>query len=168
MTAPRILVRDDAKSRQRGGIEPAPELGWYLLGGLGMVFALVGGIDLLLTWYPPNFSSMEWKFGTVTSTLNSFPLFSLGLILLTVSGLARGRTWVIRAMMVVLALVVVALVISAVLYFPVTETAMASVADPTIKMGLKRGITKTSTQLVVYPIVLSWIAFMAFRRLRRT
>ena len=35
MTAPRILVREDAKNRARSGADPAPELGWYLLGGLG-------------------------------------------------------------------------------------------------------------------------------------
>lgn len=165
MTAPRILVREDAKTRHKGG-EPAPELGWYLLGGLGLVFALVGGLDILLAWYPPDFGSSEWKFGTVTATLNSFPVLTLGLILLTVAGLARGRIGVIRLMLLVLALVVVLVIICAALYLPQVGNAMAAVTDPTVKMGLRRAITKTSVQLVLYPSLLGWIALMALKRLR--
>ena len=165
MTAPRILVREDSKNRPKGA-EPAPELGWYLLGGLGLVFALVGGLDILLAWYPPNFGDMEWKFGTVTTTLNSFPLFSMGLILVTVSGLARGRRWMIGSMVVVLILVVVLIITCAALYLPQISNAMGSVTDPTVKMGLKRAITKTTVQLVMYPVVLGWIALRALKQFR--
>jgi hypothetical protein len=166
VTAPRILVRED-KARQKGVGEPAPELGWYLLGGLGLVFALVGSMDIALAWYPPNFGDMEWKFATVTTTLNSFPLFTMGLILMTVSGLARGRRWIIGTMIVVLALVVLLVIGCAVLYLPQISSAMTAVTEPTIKMGLKRAIAKTVVQLVLYPVVLSWIAVLALKH-RRT
>jgi hypothetical protein len=165
VTAPRILVREDVRTKHKGA-EPAPELGWYLLGGLGLVFALVGGIDILLAWYPTNFGNIEWKFGTVTATLNSFPLFSMGLLLLTVSALARGRRWVIRTMFVVLLVVVVLILASAVLYAPQVSSALDSVSDPTIKMGLKRAVTKTSVQLVAYPVILTWVALRALKQLR--
>ena len=167
MTAPRILVREDAKTRQKGA-EPAPDLGWYLLGGLGLVFVLAAGVDLLLAWYPPNFELAEWKFGTVTATLNGLPLFALGIILLTASALARGRVWLIRAMAVFLLVMVVVLIGCAALYLPEVSTALASVTEPTVKAGLKRGITKTVAQLILYPLVLGWIALLALRRLRRT
>ena len=167
MTAPRILVREDAKTRQKGA-EPAPELGWYLLGGLGLVFVLAAGVDILLAWYPTNFGVAEWKFGTVTATLTGFPLFALGIILVTASAMARGRVGLIRAMAVILVLIVVALIACAVLYVPEVSTAMASVTEPTLKMGLKRGITKTIVQLILYPLVLGSIAILALRRLRST
>jgi hypothetical protein len=167
VTAPRILVREDAKTRHKGA-EPAPDLGWYLLGGLGLVFALVGGLDILLAWYPPDMGNAEWKFGTVTATLNSFPLLTLGLILLAVSGLARGRTWITRTMLVILALVVVLVIACAALYLPQISTAMSAVTDPTVKMGLRRAITKTSIQLVLYPVLLGWIVVIALRRIRST
>lgn len=166
MTSPRILVREDAKGARKGWVDPAPELGWYLLGGLGFVFALVGVIDLLLAWYPTNFGDMEWKFATVTTTLGSLPLFSMGLVLLTVSGLARGRRWVIGTMTVVLLLVIVLILGCAVLYLPQISNALGAVSDPTIKMGLKRAITKTVVQLIAYPLVLGPIAWVAAKHWR--
>ena len=167
MTAPRILVREDAKSRQKGA-EPAPELGWYLLGGLGLVFALASGMDILLAWYPTNFGLAEWKFGTVAATLNGFPLFALGIILLTASAMARGRVRLTRVMAVILVVIIVWLIACAALYLPEVGTALASVTEPTVKGGLKRAITKTIAQLILYPLVLGWIAVLALRRLRST
>ena len=167
MTAPRILVREDSKTRQKGA-EPAPELGWYLLGGLGLVFMIASGVDILLAWYPPNFGLAEWKFGTVAATLNGFPLLALGIILLTASAMARGRVRLIRVMLVILVIAVVALIGCAALYLPEVSTALASVPEPAVKMGLKRSITKTIAQLILYPVVLSWIAVLALRRLRST
>ena len=166
MTAPRILVREETSKTRSRGAEPAPELGWYLLGGLGLVFALVGGLDILLAWYPPDLGNSEWKFGTVTATLNSFPILSLGLILLTVGGLARGRVGLTRTMGIVLALVVVAVIACAALYLPQIGNAMAAVTDPIVKSGLKRAITKTSFQLIAYVVLLGWIALMALKRSR--
>lgn len=167
MTAPRILVREESKTRQKGA-EPAPELGWYLLGGLGLVFVLAAGMDILLAWYPTNFGMAEWKFGTVTATLLGFPLFALGIILLTASAMARGRIGLIRVMAVILILVVVALLACAAIYLPEVSTAIASVTEPSVKLGLKRGIAKTIAQLILYPLVFGWIALMALRRLRST
>jgi len=167
VTAPRILVREEAKSRLREA-DPMPELGWYLLGGLGLVFALVGGMDILLAWYPTNFADLEWKFGTVTTTLNSFPLFSMGLILLTVSGLARGKRRLLATMTILLFLVVVLILGCAALYLPQVSKALGSVTDLTIKMGLKRAVAKTAVQLVMYPAVLGWIAVKSLKQWRTT
>lgn len=167
MTAPRILVREEAKARSREA-DPSPDLGWYLLGGLGLVFALVGGMDILLAWYPTNFGDLEWKFGTVTTTLNSFPLFSMGLILLTVSGLARGRKRLLVTMTVVLFLVVILLLGCAAIYLPQVSKALGSVTDPVTRMGLKRAVTKTSVQMVMYPVVLGWIAIKSLKQWRAT
>lgn len=166
MTAPRILVREDAKARARAGMEPAPELGWYLLGGLGTVFAIVGGLDILLAWYPPDFSNMEWKFGTVTTTLNSLPLLTVGLVLLTGSAIARGRKWLMRTMLVLLLLLVIAILGCAAMYLPQISPALNSVTDPTVRIGLRRAVLKTVVQIVAYTIILSWIGFLTFRHTR--
>ena len=166
MTGPRILVREDAKNRARAGAEPAPELGWYLLGGLGLVFALVGGMDILLAWYPASFGNSEWKFGTVTTTLASFPLLAMGLILLTGSAMGRGRKWLMKTMTIVLVVVVVALLGCAAIYLPQVSSALAGVRDPTVKMGVQRAVLKTAAQLVMYPVVLGWVGWISWKHFR--
>ncbi len=145
-----------------------PELGWYLLGGLGLVFAIIGGMDILLAWYPADFGNMEWKFATVTTTLNSFPLLSLGLILLTASGLARGRRWMVGTMAIILFVVIALIVFCGVIYLPQVSKAMGTVTDPTIKTGLKRAVTKTTIQLALYPLILLWIALKSLKQWRST
>jgi hypothetical protein len=165
VTAPRILVREDAKNRARS-VEPAPELGWYLLGGLGFVFALAGGLDILLAWYPTAFGSSEWKFATVTTTLSSFPLVSLGLVLLAGSAMGRGKKGMNRTMAIVLLLVVVLVLGCAVLYLPQISPALASVKDPTIKTGVQRAILKTVVQLVMYTTVLAWVGWLSWKQYR--
>lgn len=168
VTSSRILVREDAKNRARGpGAEPAPELGWYLLGGLGLVFAVVGGLDLLLAWYPASFGTSEWKFSTVTTTLGSFPLFALGLVLLTGSAMGRGRKGLMRTMAIVLLVIVVLLLGCAALYLPQISVSLAAV-NPTAKVGLQRAILKTIVQLVMYAGVLFWIAWLSWKQYRST
>lgn len=166
MTAPRILVREDAKARARAGAEPAPQLGWYLLGGLGLVFAVVGGLDILLAWYPPDFANLEWKFGTVTTTLNSMPLLTVGVVLLTGSAMARGRKGLMKTMAVILLVLLVVVLGCAILYIPQISPALAKVNDPTVQMGLKRAILKTNVQWVSYSIILGWIAWLTIRHTR--
>ncbi|MEO8200739.1 MAG: hypothetical protein ABI679_09485 [Gemmatimonadota bacterium] len=123
-------------------------------------------MDILLAWYPTNFGDLEWKFGTVTTTLNSFPLISLGLILLTVSALARGRRRLMATMTIILFLVVILLLFCAALYLPQVPKALGSVTDLTVKMGLKRAVAKTAVQLVMYPVVLGWIAVKSLKQWR--
>jgi len=136
------------------------------LGGLGLVFAVVGGLDLLLAWYPTSFGSAEWKFATVTTTMMSFPLFSLGLVLLAGSAMGRGKRGLNRTMAIVLLLVVVLVLGCAILYLPQISTALASVKDPTVKIGVQRAILKTIIQLVMYPVVLLWIAWLSWKQYR--
>ncbi len=166
MTSPRILVREDGKNRARSsGVDAAPELGWYLLGGLGLVFALVGGLDILLAWYPASFGNSEWKFATVTTTLMSFPLFALGLVLLTGSAMGRGRKGLARTMALVLLVIVAVLLGCAALYLPQISNAMATVS-PGAKVGLQRAVLKTCVQLIMYIAVLGWTARVAWKQYR--
>jgi hypothetical protein len=167
VTSQKILVREDAKARARGFV-PVPDLGWYLLGGLGLVFAVVGGLDILLAWYPTNFGDIEWKFATVTATLSSFPLLSMGIVLLVGSALARGRRLFVLLMVAVLAVLILIVIGCGLLYLPQISAALNSVTDPINKLGLRRSILKTCVQLALYPLVFIWIAIKAFKQWRST
>jgi hypothetical protein len=158
----KVLIPEKEKP-ERPPLEQSPDFGWYLLGWVGLVFALVGGTDLLLTWYPLNVGNPEWEFGTVSATLDGLPVPALGFALLLGAGVAGGKRWLVRTMAVVLVLLAAVIVLAAVLYATNVPIALQSVTDPLIRTGLKKAIAKTTTQAVLYPIAFVWIAVKAWR-----
>src|SRR5688500_13138218 len=92
--APKILEvpREEGPPPARA----VPELGWRVLSIVGVAFALVGAVDLALTWYPASFGNPEWEFATVTSTLDSLPVTVIGLGALLSGAVAVGRIWPVR------------------------------------------------------------------------
>ena len=160
MSTPKVLVQE-APAKPR--LSPAPDFGWDLLGWIGLVFTAVGGVDLLLTWYPMNFGNPEWEFGTVSAALDGLPVLTLGLGLLMGAGAARGQRWLVRTMAVVLALLAVLIVAAAILYLLNLPIALQSVTQPVIRTGLKKAIAKTAGQSVLYPLAFGWIDWKAWR-----
>lgn len=142
---------------------PRPEAAWYLLGAIGLVFALVSAVDNLVAWYPTFFGDVEWKFGTATSTLNNIPLLALGLVLLLASAVVRGRRVQVRIGAVVMFIMVLILVGCLVMYLPTIGTARETVTDPVARLGLTRSIVKTLAQAVMYLVMFGWIGWAAWR-----
>ncbi len=160
MAAARIVVKPEERARVLPN--PDPLAAWYLLGGIGFVFAVVAGADLALAWYPLAFGDAEWEFGTVTTVFNGLPLLAVGLGLLFAGGVARGRVWLVRiasGLLLALALVILA---ALVLYATTLSTALATV-DPNLKGGLIKGIVRTGLQGLVYPVGFIWMAVRGFR-----
>ena len=159
MTEPRVVV---GKSDHRGA--SPPEAVWRLLGGLGLLFVIVGGADLALTWLPLGFGNPEWEFGTVTAMMDGLPVPTLGLV--AVAGAARlaGARWLARVVSVVLAVLALWIVGAAILYVTTVPLALRAVTDPVIRAGLDKAVTKTAVQCVAYPIGLVWLAVAAWRR----
>ena len=161
VTGPQVLVREDEKERRR--LVPTPDVGWYLLGAMGLVFAVVGFTDLALVWYPANFGSAEFEFGSVTQTMNSLPLPTLGLTLLLASGVARGSKWAVRLSVVALLLVVVAILGMALLHLTTVPQALKAPVEPLARTGLKKAIAKTVLQFLMYPLALLYVSVKAWR-----
>lgn len=165
MTSSRILIKGDEKNRS--ALEPAPATGWYLLGGIGLVFAVVALADLVLVWYPARFGDLEWEFGTVTSVLGGLPLFSMGLVLSFGAAVARGNLRLLRIWSVALGFIGVVLLAILLLYLRSIPAALETVTDPVLKVGLQKAILKTVLQGVLYPAAFLWIAKIGWHHARR-
>ena len=159
--AAKILVRDDTRSHM--AMAPAPEAGWYLMGGTGRVLAIIAGADLLLAWLPPRFASAEWKFATVSTTLNSLPLLITALLFMVGSAMARGLRPQLKTLSVVVGVLAVAIAIAGIIYWTTIPAAIASVKDPMALYGLHRSIARTAGEAVIYPLGLAWLAFRGWR-----
>ncbi|MEP6573342.1 MAG: hypothetical protein ABJD11_11630 [Gemmatimonadota bacterium] len=161
MTGSRILIQPD--QRTAGGLAPAPESAWYMLGGLGLVLAIVAFADLCLAWYPARMGQAEWEFGTVTATFANLPLLATSLVLVLGSSVARGKRKTARGLSLLFALLAVLIIGLGVMYAGVIPAALASSKDPQVLLGLRRAITKTVSQAVLYSIGFLWLAFKAWR-----
>jgi hypothetical protein len=160
MSAPKILVQEE---RGRPHLSTAPDFGWSLLGLLGVVFFAVGGVDLVLTWYPPNFGNAEWEFGTVSASLDGLPVLTLGLGLLLGAGAARGQRWLMRSVAVVFVLLALLILVWALMYATNIPIALQAVTQPAVRTGLKKAMAKTACQSVLYPAAFALLAIRAWR-----
>jgi hypothetical protein len=139
MSSPKIVV-DDRKS---AGFAGSTELGWAVLWWVGMLFSLVSLADIALAYYPTQWGTMEWEFGTAASTFAGLPLVALGLGALLATSLARGkRGWVIAVstILILLALETLYMLVHFLLDIPI---ALKSVASPDMRLGIQKASVKT-------------------------
>ncbi|MBP9201497.1 MAG: hypothetical protein KBF47_15905 [Gemmatimonadales bacterium] len=163
MTGSRILIKSDEKNRST--LDPNPESGWYLLGGIGLVFSVVALADLVLAWYPLQFGDAEWEFGTATTVLGGMPLLAMGLGLSFGSAVARGKLGAVRLFAVGFGLLALLLIGVLALYAGTITPALATI-QPALKAGLQKAIIKTVAQGVLYPAAFLWIAITGWKHAR--
>jgi hypothetical protein len=143
-------------------MQPAPAVGWALLGGAGLVFALVASSDVVLALYPPHFGVGEWEFGTVTSVLQSFPLFTMGWGLVFGAAVARGNLRTVRFLAVLFALFALLVVAGLVVYFRTVPDALQIVEDRN-RAGLIRAIWRTGLQGGLYGLAFCWMSVQGWK-----
>lgn len=166
MTEPKVLLGKAPSSaaeadRLQGWV-------WPSLAAAGWLFVVVGLTDLALAWYPTQFGSPNWEFGTITVTLNGLPVPALGLTLILCAALAEGHRKATRAVLVVLVLLAVVLLMLGVLYATNAPIGLRTITDPVAHSGLKKAIVKSVVQLLAYPAASFYLAFRLWKRTRRT
>lgn len=166
MQTARVITFPES-SPATGAVAPSPDLGWKLLGWVGLILAVVGAQDLLLALVPPQVGNPEWEFGTVTAALNGLPVLTMGLALLVGWAAAHGRIWPLRVLSVTLWLLAVLILAGFTLYALTIPIALQSAPDPIIALGLKKAIAKTSVQAVLYPLAFLAMGIAAFRHTQR-
>lgn len=140
MSTSKILV-DDRKSSAFAG---SADLGWAVLWWVGLLFSLVSLADVALAYYPMQWGTMEWEFGTAASTFAGLPLVALGLGGMLATSLVKGkRGWVVAVsvVMVLLALQTLYMLGHFLLDIPI---ALKSVASPDMRLGIQKASVKTA------------------------
>lgn len=166
MTAPKLVTPPSAPKLRRVEGTPAGEQGWELLGWIGLVFALIGAVDLTLAVFPSRFGTAEWEFGTISAVLNGLPLPTLGLMLLLASGISGHRRWQVVVACAASIAIVLALLGAAFLYVTIVPLALRDVTNPVVRLGLMKSIAKSGALLVIYPVVLTFLAYRGVRHYR--
>lgn len=162
MSEPKIVA--SAKEMKKAQPVDASQV-WATLGWIGITFLVVGGADFALTWYPPNFASREWEFGTVTASFNGLPILVLGMGLLLAASVQIERRWWSALTALVSLVMLLWLIAGAVLWATNVPLALSSVPLE-LAQGVKKSIVKTAIQSVVYPVILILLLRRSIRAAR--
>lgn len=136
---------------------------WRALLVVGLLFAVIGGLELGMLWYPLQIGTMEWELGTVSAFFDLFPIFGLGLLLVMGAGLALGARWTVRIGVAVALLLAVFMWGAAVLYATTLPAFLKAISNPIMLTALKKGMAKTGVQVLFYPFGLLWLAAIGWR-----
>lgn len=134
-----------------------------VLGLTGILFLVVGGTEIATQLFPWGLGSPEWEFGTYSSVMDSFPLFTMGLGFVTVFAIARDKRGLAKVMGILF--IVVALLIFAGAFLYATNVPQALRVGPRspVQTGLKKAVTKATLQSAIYPIAYLWLGVFALR-----
>jgi hypothetical protein len=139
---------------------------WTLFLVAGAAFMVVGWTDIALLWRPLLLDNMEWRFSTITASVNALPLPTLGLVLVGVAGLAKRRVGTIMAGGALAAILGAIILIAGALF-----ASAAVVGRPLIEAEMMvlftRAVTKTGILVAVYVLLHTWLAWTLFRSATR-
>ena len=135
-----------------------------LLFAASIAVTLVTTVDLAILWTPLRFGTAGWEFATITRTMTSMPVIVVALILAAFGlivwpGSSARRMRGLAAMMAVMALAIVG---AGVLYGLSVPVVLGRV-DAESADAARRAITKTATEMVIYPVALGVMARAAWR-----
>ena len=160
-----VHAEPSPKTPKRFALDVAPTVEWTVIGGLGLAVAVIGWTDLALLWYPVNFGSAEWEFGTISAHLDGMPLATVGFALALVGVLNRGWRIPARALALVSFLISVALFAMYLIYLldvPIALRGVQAALQPTIK----RAIVKATVFALTYMALYAWLGWYVWRKTR--
>jgi hypothetical protein len=136
---------------------------WVPIVVVGWGLAIVGMIDVALVWFPTNFSSAEWEFGTITRTFNGLALATVGIGAVAACGIGMGSRWLLASVGVLATIATLAIIATGGLYALVAPVAIGG-APEQLRGSLMLAIGKTSAFALVYLAIYSFLAFYCFKR----
>jgi hypothetical protein len=167
MEGPSIIVKEPGSSRRAGTKKRVLvqdfELGWRLLLVLGWLFTIVGLLNTLLLWVPLRFGSAEYEFASVAASLDGLPVTMMGLTIALAASRAGAHARSALAATILLWVVAALVVAAGVLYWLNVPLALGAVTEPMVRLGIKKSMLKVTTQAVLYPAAMVYLALIGSR-----
>ncbi len=127
-----------------------------IVGLTGVMFAVIGGAELVTQIFPMALGSPEWEFGTYSSVMDSMPLFLMGLGFLGAYAVTRSMTVLARVLGIVFVLLALFVLAGAFLYSTNLPQALRMNPGSPMQTGMKKAVVKGAIQSAIYPIAFLW------------
>ena len=165
LIAPTKLRREGGSSRRGAGGDAVvgTEALWALFGWVGLLFVVVAGADIALTWVPANFGNREWEFGTITASYNAMLSVTFGMAMMLGWLAGRESPASLKVLGAALALFGLVCLSWTVLYWRTVPLALSAVAEGPVRTGLLKAVVKTAFQGVAYPVALLLLAWTSLK-----
>ncbi|MGE3526996.1 MAG: hypothetical protein AB7I33_13825 [Gemmatimonadales bacterium] len=141
---------------------------WTLLGLAGLLFLVIGTLEIGTVLFPLTLGSPEWEFGTYSSLMDTLPLFLLGLGLLASYAVTRQQRGLAVACAVVFFAMTLLIFAGAFLYATNLPQVLRVPAGSPLQTSLKKAVTKTAIQTAFFPMGFLWFGIAALRYSRRS
>lgn len=142
----------------RAPLTPQVVLVWRILRAIGVIFFLIGLLDITFAWLPNQLGDPEWELGTTSHFFDVVPLMGLGVVFLLAAAIATGHRWQLRLMSTFCVLVAVFMLLALVLYATVLPLTFKVITDPAALVQIKKAAAKTGIQALLYPFAMLWLA----------
>lgn len=159
----RILLGGGAHPERHAPVETEPTLLWVVVAGTGLAIAVVGWTDIALLWYPLQFGSPEWEFGTISRQLDGMPLGTIGLCLFVAGAIGRGWRPAVRVLSIVCLLITLELLAVSGLYLLDVPLALHGFA-PASKSALIKAMFKAGVFAATYTLLYAWLGWFLWRK----
>ena len=143
--------------------KPQDLLVWRFLQIIGVIFLVIGLLDIFTSWLPSQLGDPEWELGTTSQFFDVVPLLGLGVAFLLAVAVATGRRWQIRLIATFCVLIAVFMLLAVVLYATVLPLAFKVITNPLALVQIKKAAMKTGIQALLYPFAMLWLAGAGWR-----
>ena len=123
---------------------------------LGLAAAVIGFADVVVGWLTVHLANLDWEYRTISSSLDSLSLATIGLGAAAVAATAKGWNGVRKSLGVldlVIALWVVVMLVVLALDVPVVLKAVDAQARPIIVRAVTKSFVEAIVLIAIYSII---------------
>jgi len=144
---------------------PDEQTAWAMGFLCGLTVAAVGALDNALLFYPPQFASLDWEFGTISGLIEGMPLMTIGFGAMVVTSAAMGwKKW--RRALSIMSLLIALVLLALLVIFALDVPAAFSAVQPAMQTSIKKLVLKNAVMGSCYLLFYVALGVWTWRRLK--
>lgn len=153
------------EGQRSSGRAPDEQTAWSMGFFCGLIIFAVGALDTALLFYPADWASLDWEFGTVSGMIEGMPLMTLGFGAMVAASAANGwNRW--RRVLSIVSLLMALLVLVLLTIYALDLPGLFRALQPAAKSLAKKSVAKTVMMAGMYIVFYATLGVWTWRRLK--